>query len=76
MADVIVIGAGLGGLAAAVELAAAGRQVLVLEADSQVGGKAGVHTVDGVSFDTGPSVLTMPDVLGSLLGRAGMALGT
>lgn len=76
MDDVVVIGAGLGGLAAAVEFAAAGREVLVLEAGSQVGGKAGLHTHDGVSFDTGPSVLTMPDVLGRLLGRAGMALGT
>lgn len=76
MADVVVIGAGLGGLAAAVELAAAGRSVLVLEATEGVGGKAGVETRDGVGFDTGPSVLTMPDVLGRLLGRAGMALGT
>jgi phytoene desaturase len=76
MADVIVIGAGLGGLAAAVELSAAGRQVLVLESLDRVGGKAGVETHDGVDFDTGPSVLTMPDVLGQLLGRAGMALGT
>ena len=76
MHDVVVIGAGLGGLAAAVELAAAGRRVLVLEAGPRVGGKAGVQHHDGVSFDTGPSVLTMPDVLGRLLGRAGMALGT
>lgn len=76
MADVVVIGAGLGGLAAAVDLAAAGRQVLVVEALDRVGGKAGVSSADEVAFDTGPSVLTMPGVVGGLLARAGMSLGT
>jgi len=76
VAEVVVIGAGLGGLAAAVELAAAGHAVQVVEALDRVGGKAGVETVDGVSFDTGPSVLTMPDVLAGILAHAGMQLGT
>ncbi len=76
MADVVVIGAGLGGLAAAIELAAAGHRVQVVEALDRVGGKAGVSDHQDVAFDTGPSVLTMPDVLGGLLERAGMALGT
>lgn len=72
--DVIVIGAGIGGLAAAIDLAAAGRAVRVLEAAPRPGGKAGVVTLDGVEVDTGPSVLTLPDVFAALLERAGRRL--
>ena len=73
-ADVLVVGAGMGGLAAAIELAAAGLDVALLEAGERVGGKMGVAQVDGVEFDTGPSVLTLPDVLDDLLRRAGSPL--
>lgn len=59
---VAVIGAGFGGLAAATLLADAGHEVRVFEAADSVGGKAGTATVDGVTFDTGPSLLTLPDV--------------
>lgn len=62
MKRVVVVGGGVGGLVAAALLAARGLAVTVLEAADQLGGKAGTHTVDGVRFDTGPSVLTMPDV--------------
>ena len=55
---VVVIGAGLGGLAAAIEAAHGGAEVTILEALDRPGGKAGVETRDGVSFDTGPSLLT------------------
>lgn len=75
MSRALVIGAGLGGLAAALRLAAAGWEVLVLEAAERLGGKAGTVEIDGVEADTGPSVLTMPDVLGELLALAGMRLG-
>ncbi len=75
MATIAVIGAGLGGLAAAVRLAAAGQTVHVLEAADAPGGKAGVALLDGVEVDTGPSVLTMPDVLAELLALADMRLG-
>lgn len=68
--SVVVIGAGLGGLAAAIELAASGAAVQVIEAQARPGGKAGVQTVDGVEFDTGPSLLTLPEIARALLERA------
>ncbi len=74
MAKIVVIGAGLGGLAAAIHLAASGREVLILEALPEVGGKVGTMEVDGVRFDTGPSVLTLPSVFDDLLQLAGTRL--
>lgn len=70
----IVIGAGFGGLAAALVLATRGAKVTVLEAADTPGGKAGRVTVDGVGFDTGPSLFTLPQVLESLLALAGTRL--
>ncbi len=74
MKPVIVIGAGLGGLAAAIKLAARGRPVEIYERADQPGGKAGIVTIDGVEVDTGPSVLTLPQVLREVLQTAGVAL--
>lgn len=71
MKKAAVIGAGLGGLAAAIGLASRGASVTVFEASSAPGGKAGTVTLDGVEVDTGPSVLTMPDVLEGILAQAG-----
>ena len=62
MARVVVVGAGLGGLSAAARLAAAGHAVQVFEAAEEVGGKLGWYSRDGFSFDTGPSLLTLPAV--------------
>ncbi len=65
----------MGGLSAAVELSARpGWEVTVLEAASSPGGKIGVADHDGVSFDTGPSLLTLPDVLEELLASRGRRL--
>lgn len=69
--DAIVVGAGLGGLATAIRLAADGRRVLVLEKLERVGGKLNLAEVDGFCFDTGPSLLTMPWVLRELFDAAG-----
>lgn len=74
---VVVIGAGLGGLSAAIHLAARGREVVLVEARDVPGGCCG--TVDAgpsgeYRFDTGPSVLTMPDVLAETFGAAGADL--
>lgn len=60
---VIVVGAGLGGLSTAMHLAGAGREVVVLERENVPGGRAGRLEIDGFKFDTGPTVLTMPDLI-------------
>jgi phytoene desaturase len=71
---VIVVGAGLGGLACALHLAGASRQVTVLEREPVPGGRAGRLAVGGYEFDTGPTVLTMPDLLEEALGAVGERL--
>ncbi|GAA2466207.1 phytoene desaturase [Winogradskya humida] len=62
----MVIGAGVGGLAAAVRLAAAGHRVDVYEQAATIGGKLGRYERDGFRFDTGPSLLTLPQVFADL----------
>lgn len=71
MSRVIVVGAGLGGLAVAARLAAAGHRVTVYENAPTVGGKLGVLERDGFTFDTGPSLLTMPELLEQLFTDTG-----
>ena len=56
----VVIGAGFGGLAAAVRLGARGYRVTVLERLDQPGGRARVHRQDGFTFDAGPTIVTAP----------------
>lgn len=67
----VVIGAGLGGLAAAIRLRARGHRVTVLEATDQPGGRASVFLRDGFSFDAGPTVVTAPYLLHELFALAG-----
>jgi len=62
VARIVVVGAGLGGLAAAARLTALGHEVTVCEQAAVVGGKLGVLARDGFVFDTGPSLLTLPAV--------------
>lgn len=71
---VVVVGAGLGGLSAALRLAGAGRSVTVLEREDVPGGRAGLLTDDGYSFDTGPTVLTMPDLIADALDCVGESM--
>jgi phytoene desaturase len=71
---VIVIGAGIGGLSAAIHLAARGQQVTVLERNPQVGGKMYEISADGFRWDTGPSVITMRHVFEDLFCTAGRRL--
>lgn len=68
MNEIIIIGAGLGGLSAACRLAKAGFSVSVLEKNETVGGKVNIVEADGYKFDTGASLLTMRHVLEDLFG--------
>jgi phytoene desaturase len=68
---IVIVGAGLGGLACALRLVGTGRQVTVLERADGPGGRMGQLAVDGYRFDTGPTVLTMPDLLEETLNAAG-----
>ena len=68
---VVVVGAGLAGLSAALRLAGAGRKVTVVERESVPGGRNGLLNKSGYSFDTGPSVLTMPDLIADALACVG-----
>lgn len=75
MSRVVVVGAGVGGLATAARLAAAGHEVTVYERSDAVGGKLGRysrHTPVGTfHFDTGPSLLTLPQVFADLFADTG-----
>ncbi|MBZ0295232.1 MAG: phytoene desaturase, partial [Anaerolineae bacterium] len=71
---VVVIGGGIGGLSAAIRLAAAGQSVTLLEQNSTVGGKMSQVCADGFRWDTGPSVITMRPVLEDLFAAAGRKL--
>ena len=72
MKRVVVVGAGLGGLSAACHLAGAGHEVVVVERDLSPGGRAGRLDLNGYCFDTGPTVLTMPDLLEGTFRAAGV----
>lgn len=74
MAEVLVLGAGIGGLTAAIYSALNGRQVLVVEKNRRVGGKMHEYNHAGFRWDTGPSVITMRPVLENLFIDAGRKL--
>jgi phytoene desaturase len=70
----IVVGAGLGGLSAACHLAGRGHEVVVLEAESVPGGRAGVVEEEGFRIDSGPTVLTMVGLLAQTFAAAGAGI--
>jgi phytoene desaturase len=70
MNSVVVIGAGLAGLSAACYLAGRGYGVTVVEREELPGGRAGVLQQDGFLFDTGPTVLTVPDLIADAIRAA------
>ena len=71
---IIIVGAGIGGLAAAVELAGAGHDVTLLERAAAPGGKMRRVHAGGAALDAGPTVLTMRWVFDELFARAGASL--
>ncbi|MER5420509.1 phytoene desaturase family protein [Streptosporangium roseum] len=66
MAEVIVIGGGVGGMVSALLLAGQGHRVRLYEQRSRLGGKLAEHARDGFTFSVGPSLLTMPGVFADL----------
>ena len=71
MARVVVIGAGVGGMAVAARLAVRRHEVTVVEQAQTHGGKLGRYARDGFVFDTGPSLLTLPAVFRELFAKTG-----
>lgn len=67
---IVIVGAGIGGLSAAIRLAARGLRVVMLEQNPIVGGKMYTHHADGFYWDTGPSLLTMRHVFEDLFASA------
>lgn len=63
MRQVVIIGAGMGGLAAALRLAHLGFKVTVVEKQSRPGGRSGIIEEDGYRVDTGPTILVMKDAI-------------
>ena len=72
--SVVVVGAGLAGLSAALHLRGDGHDVTVVEKTNHPGGLAGRIEVEGHRLDTGPTVLTMPELLDEALGAVGERL--
>ncbi len=68
---VVVVGAGLAGLSAALHLAGRGREVTVVEREGWPGGRAGRIDIGGYRIDTGPTVLTMPDIIDDTFAAVG-----
>jgi len=71
VSTVVVVGAGLGGLSAACHLLGGGHDVVVVERDAVPGGRAGSLQLGAYRFDTGPTVLTMPELLREAFEAAG-----
>ncbi|MGV0715416.1 phytoene desaturase family protein [Mycolicibacterium sp. XJ662] len=71
---VVVVGAGLAGLSAALQLAGRGRAVTVVERGMHPGGRVGRMDVDGYRLDTGPTVLTMPDIIEDAFAAVGESM--
>ena len=72
--NVVVVGAGVGGLCAAIELAHAGHRVEVLEQGDAPGGKCARVARGGYRWDAGPSLLTLPHAFGDLFAETGSPL--
>jgi 1-hydroxycarotenoid 3,4-desaturase len=70
----IIVGAGIGGLSAGIDLASRGLDVTILERSGRPGGKLREVNLNGRAIDSGPTVLTMPWVFQTLFENAGSAL--
>ncbi len=68
---VVVVGAGLAGLASAIRLAAAGVRVTVIERGTRPGGKMGRREIGQYRWDSGPTIFTLPELFDQLWSAAG-----
>ena len=73
--NIVVIGAGIGGMCAAARLARAGHNVSIYEASDRAGGKCRTEWIGRYAFDTGPSLLTIPAVFRDFFQRTGQHMG-
>ena len=71
MAQIGIVGSGIGGIAFAIRMACLGQQVHVFEANAYPGGKLAEITLDGYRFDAGPSLFTLPQLVDELFALAG-----
>jgi len=71
MSKIVVIGAGVGGMAAATRLARQGHDVTIYEASDRTGGKCRTEWIGDYAFDTGPSLLTIPAIYKDLFIKTG-----
>lgn len=69
--NIVVVGSGFGGLAAAIRLRAQGHDVTIVEQRDQAGGRAYVYRQDGYTFDGGPTIITAPWLIDDLFALAG-----
>ena len=69
--NIVVIGSGFGGLAAAIRLRAQGHDVTIVEQRDQAGGRAYVYRQDGYTFDGGPTIITAPWLIDDLFALGG-----
>jgi len=73
--NIVVIGSGFGGLAAAIRLRAQGHEVTLLEKRDKAGGRAYVYEQDGFVFDGGPTIITAPWLIHDLFTLCGKRSG-
>src|SRR5210317_2613514 len=69
--EIVVVGAGFGGLSAAIRLASAGHQVTLIDKRDKLGGRGYQYEQDGFKFDGGPTVITAPYMFDELFESAG-----
>jgi phytoene desaturase len=74
VAEVVIVGGGVGGLATSIRLGAAGHHVTLLERNAHLGGKLAERERDGFHFDVGPTSLTMPELFESVFELSGSTL--
>lgn len=72
--SVVIIGAGIGGMSAAIQLAKAGLRVTLVEKNERLGGKLNLLETEGFKFDLGPSIFTLPQVFRPLFEGDGRTL--